>query len=241
MEKIYRPVIGQQVQSRELRELASNDQKIGEIVDSAFDNNMFKNNGGKRVYNGHQLLNRHVIIKYIKRQLEYDAQTCPFTLQGVEHPVYTIIDVDGHKVRIGGVIDRSQLKSDGTLCIIDYKTSSRPQRTKSIESLFDSSRSDRAYHILQALYYCDVITESQSELSKVTAQLVYVKQSPASRADAVSIDGDVVNDFVSQFKDEYHEKLLQTVRRIFTPDADFSATTVTKLCEYCDFKALCGR
>ncbi len=242
MEKIYRPMVGRQVQSCNLEAFAKDNKMIERVVDAAFARHVFKTNigGAKPSYNGHQLLNRHVLIQYVKRQLQYDAQTCPFRLNGLEHSVYTVVQIGEHKVRIGGVIDRSQMTSDDRLCVIDYKTSVHPQTAKDIDSLFDGSKALRAYHILQALYYCDVLAE-QGEKRSVYPQLMYVKQSAAARESAVKIGKDEISDFKSQYKEEYHQQLMDTVERIFNPDTEFSATQVAKNCEYCDFKNLCGR
>ena len=70
---------------------------------------------------------------------------------------------------------------------------------------------------------------------------MYVKQSAAARESAVKIGKDEISDFKSQYKEEYHQQLMDTVERIFNPDTEFSATQVAKNCEYCDFKNLCGR
>lgn len=242
MEKIYRPMIGKQLQSGNLEAMAKDSIMIERVVDAAFAKYVFKTNigGAKPSYNGHQLLNRHVLILYVKRQLLYDAQTCPFRLNDLEHSVYTIVQVGGHKVRIGGVIDRSQLTPDGRLCVIDYKTSVHPQTAKDIDSLFDGNKVSRAYHILQALYYCDVLTEN-GEKKPVYPQLMYVKQSAAARESSVKIDKEEISDFNSQYKEKYHQLLMETLEKIFDQNTEFSATQVAKNCEYCDFKNLCGR
>ena len=238
MERIYRPLVGQQVQSHVLLELARDSKLIEDTVDAAFERNVFGRHGGK-VYNGHQLLNRHVLIEYVGRQLRYDAGRCPFRLLGVERPVYTIIEAGGHRVRIGGIIDRYEQTADGRVRVVDYKTTTKPQTSKDLDMLFDGSKADRAYHILQALYYCDILTEQEERA--VFPQLMYVKQGAESRADSVAIGGEEITDFRQQYKEAYHERLVETIERIFSPDSEFAATAVEKNCEYCDFKALCGR
>ncbi len=240
MERLYKPLVGKQVESHQLLQMAKDTQLLEDTVDRAFDRHVFKHNKGNRIYNGHQLLNRHVLIQYVRRQLEYDAATCPFRLTGLEHEVYTLMQVGGRQVRVGGVIDRSQETQDGRLCIIDYKTSTRAQQTKDVESLFDGNKAGRAYHILQALYYCDVVTQ-EGEKRPVFPQLMYVKQSVAARANAVAIDKAEITDYATEWKEEFHSRLEETVEQIFAEDTEFSATQQPKNCEYCDFKALCGR
>ena len=236
MERLYRPFTGRQVQGAELRALADDEERIGGIVDEAFRRHVLGQGGGEP-YTGHQLLNRHVLKEYVVRQLRYDALRTPFRLLGVETPVYALMDAGGHRVRIGGIIDRHELTADGRVRIVDYKTSTKPQTARDLESLFDPDCPNRAYHLLQALYYCHVVTETEER--PTFPQLMYVKQAAASRADAAAIGKEEVSDFRAQLKDDYSRLLLQTVERIFAPDADFPPTSVTRNCEYCDFRALC--
>ena len=243
MEYIYRPLLNTQVQSATLVRLACDTDRIEQIVDEAFRCHII-GQGGTETYTGHQLLNRHVLTEYVVRQLRYDALRTPFRLLGVEKPVYAYIETSGHRVRIGGTIDRYEMTADGRIRIIDYKTSTHAQSAKDLDSLFDPSRPDRAYHILQALYYCDVITDSGTDTDKkeqlpVFPQLMYVKQAAASRADAVAIGKEEVSDFRLQYKEAFHAHLLHTIEQIFRPDAEFQPTNVARNCEYCDFKALC--
>ncbi len=240
MEKLYRPLVGKQLQSKTLKEMAEDETKIEAAVDAAFDKHVFKTKDGKRVYNGHQLLNRNALTVYVKRQIEYDAEHCPFTLLGLEHTVYTLMEVDGHVVRVGGVIDRSQRQSEGKVCIVDYKTSTTPQTTKSVADLFDGEKKNRASHILQAMYYCEVKTLSEKSDDAVYPQLMYVKQAADKRDEAVKINKEEITDY-KKYSKEFHDLMLKTIERIFSPETEFAATPVVSNCEYCDFKSLCGR
>ncbi|MBQ9364017.1 MAG: PD-(D/E)XK nuclease family protein [Bacteroidaceae bacterium] len=241
MEHIYRPCMGRQVQSSYLLSMARDDEKLSQLVDEAFAVNVFKAPGG--IYNGHQLLNKHVLITYIKMQLQFDAQTCPFTLLGVESPTYAAFSVptDGGPVpvRIGGVIDRYERTADGSIRIVDYKTSSRPQTASNLTALFNPEQKNRSHHVLQALYYCDVMTETETQ--PVFPQLMYVKLPPAKRSLAVQLGKEQISDFRQQLKTEYHEKLLSVIQEIFHPQTVFSMTETMDACKFCDFKTICGR
>ena len=241
MEKLYRPLVGKQMQSKTLKEMAEDEAKIEAAVDAAFDKHVFKVKGGTRMYNGHQLLNRNALTVYVKRQIEYDAEHCPFTLLELEHQVYALIKVDGHVVRVGGVIDRSQRQSDGRVCIVDYKTSTTPQTTKSMEDLFDGEKKNRASHILQAMYYCEVKTLSEKTDAVVYPQLMYVKLATDKRDEAVKIDKAEITDYRKEYGEEFRSLMQETVERIFSPETEFAATPMVSNCEYCDFKILCGR
>ena len=241
MEKLYRPLVGKQVQSKTLKEMTEDEAKIEAAVDAAFDKHVFKTKGGKRIYNGHQLLNRNALTVYVRRQIEYDAEHCPFTLLGLEHQVYALIKVDGHVVRVGGVIDRSQRQSDGRVCIVDYKTSTTTQTTKSVEDMFDGEKKNRASHILQAMYYCEMKTLSEKTDTVVYPQLMYVKMATDKRDEAVKIDKAEISDYRKEYGEEFRSLMHETIERIFSPETEFAATPVVSNCEYCDFKILCGR
>ena len=242
MEHIYQPCLQRQVQSSYLLNMAQDEQKLSQLVDEAFAVNMFKEPQAL-VLNGHQLLNKHVLITYIKMQLKFDAQMCPFTLLGVEAPRYTEFTVPTEAgpipVRIGGVIDRYERTPEGSIRIVDYKTSSRPQTASNLESLFKSELKSRSHHLLQALYYCDVMTETETQ--PVFPQLMYVKQPPSKRAQAVQLGKDLILDFRDQLKADYHEQLLTVIQEIFSPQTSFSQTNCQENCKYCDFKNICGK
>jgi len=274
MERIYRPCVGRQVQSRYLLDTARDDQKLSALVDEAFAVNVFKVNhmGTKSVprnecmpsepiahtlYNGHQLLNKHVLVTYIKMQLQYDARSCPFKLLGVESPAYAILQIKTDQgvipVRFGGIIDRYEQVSDPVLScspvssqqsehirIVDYKTSSREQAANDLASLFDPGKKNRSHHILQALYYCDVLTRQGTSLP-VFPELMYVKLPLSKRSGAVRLGKEPVTDFQTHQALEYHAHLEAVIQEIFNPHTVFSMTTLQDQCNYCDFKSICGR
>lgn len=254
MEKIYGANAGRVLQSNTLKEWAKDTEMIGRLVDEAFAKEFFKIKTGKAEsassyhkphYNGEQLLNRHVIISYVKNQLNYDAQLCPLTILSVETERYMEICIGTEqptRIRIGGIIDRYDkitTENGEVLRIVDYKTSSNVQKAKSIRELFDSSLGNRAYHILQAFYYSDVMT--QTEHNPIAPSLMYVKQAKRNSDVIVKIGKEEITDFAKQCKKEYHELLTDTVSDIFSPDIPFTQTATEKHCEYCDFKAFCER
>ena len=244
MEQIYRPCVGRQVQSRYLLSMAQDTEKLSLLVDQAFAKHVFKTLNSQLPYNGHQLLNKHVLITYIKMQLQYDAQACPFTLLGVEAPAYAQLSVptaDGTvPVRIGGVIDRYERTPEGHIRIVDYKTSSRPQTASSLQALFSPDQKNRSHHLLQALYYCHVVTETETR-QPVYPQLMYVKLPPAKRMQAAQLGKEPISDFRQQLKADYHEQLMAVIQEIFSSQTAFSKTSLPDNCKYCDFKNVCGK
>ncbi|MCM1313471.1 MAG: PD-(D/E)XK nuclease family protein [Bacteroides sp.] len=255
MEKIYGANTGRTLQGDTLREWAKDTEMIGRLVDEAFAKEFFKIKPDKDNqtptfykprYNGEQLLNRHVIISYVRNQLNYDAQLCPLTILGVETERYMEIRTDAAypvRIRIGGIIDRydriTTENGNTQLRIVDYKTSSNVQKAKSIGDLFDSSSPNRAYHILQAFYYSDVMTDT--EHSPIAPSLMYVKQAKKNSEVMVRIGDETITDFATQCKQEYHKLLEDIVSEIFNPDKPFTQDLTEKHCEFCDFKAFCEK
>lgn len=253
MERIYGAHVGRTLQSHTLKEWAKDTEMIAGLVDEAFADEFFKikhNKGAFRQnsrprYNGEQLLNRHVIISYVRNQLNYDAQLCPLTILGVETERYMEISTHSEhpaRVRIGGIIDRYDkvtTEEGEQLRIVDYKTSSSAQKAQSIQELFDSSSPKRAYHILQAFYYSDVITDTEHH--PIAPSLMYVKQAKTGSDIAVKIGNEYITDFSAQCKQEYHALLTDTVSEIFNPDIPFTQDPTEKHCEFCDFKSFCEK
>ena len=244
MEQIYRPCVGRQVQSSYLLSMARDAEKLAALVDQAFAVKVFKdtaNPGG-----GHFLLNKHVLIIYIKMQLEYDARSCPFRLLGVEAPAYATMQIKTPEgivpVRFGGIIDRYEQLGypEGSIRVVDYKTSSRAQTAKGLDSLFERERKDRSHHILQALYYCDVLTRNGAQQQPVYPELMYVKLPVDKRPGPVCLGREPVADFKEQLAADYHAHLEDVVSEIFSSDTAFTKTRLADQCAYCDFKNICG-
>lgn len=253
MEQIYKPLKGRQVQSSYLLNLARDNKAIESIVNESFAINFFQQPKGQKFYapeyNGDNLLNKHVVTRYVKKQLKSDAERCPFTILGVECKRYSTLEIPCDwgtlKVRIGGIIDRMEKVSDAVenpgssqerIRIVDYKTNNKAQSTRNLENLFDGNKANRAYNVLQALYYCSIVSEKES--LPVFPELIYVK--PEVRG-AVKIGKDPVLDFSAEYKKEYDSRLTELLQTMFSPKTDFEKTKLTAHCQYCDFCKLCNR
>lgn len=250
MEHIYRQRIGlgREVQANDLLALVKNTEDIGHLVDEAFNMEFFKRPESEKNrpprYNGEQLLNREVLITYVRDQLRYDATLCPLSVYGVEE-----------KVRLGmlgGTIDRIDCVTiDGQrqLRIVDYKTSSSVKAAKSIDALFERQNPNRSTHILQAFYYADLYTTLHPD-QPVAPALMYVKlargNDPQRQTRPVVTLGSekekiTVTDFAAQCKTDYHQQLQKCIDDIFNPELPFTQDPTGHACQWCNFAQLCGR
>lgn len=258
MDHIYKDCIGlnREVQGNELTTIAGDKTFIENLVDEAFQVEFFKQPEEKKKlhprYNGEQLLNREALITYVQDQLNFDATLCPLKVIDTEYhiPSFTL-ETSKYKVQLGGIIDRIDnvtLEGNRQLRIVDYKTSSNAQSTNTIEALFQIQKSKRAYHILQTLYYTDIYTRLHSD-TPIAPSMMYVKKARTNDNQTVnnvitlgtSKDKTPVTDFTNQCRDEFHQRLTDTIDEIFNPDVSFSQNLSSDTCKYCDFAQFCGQ
>lgn len=250
MESIYRPHIGKVLTATELKKWSMDSKIIGQLVDEGFRKEYFHLPAGHPVkYNGEQLLNREVICRYVKKQLEYDSTLAPLRIDGVENDHHEmVIDTGNAHVKIGGIIDRIDTIFVGTdnekHRIVDYKTSSSAQTFKELDELFDGNKPNRAYHILQTFYYCDIYSRDVDKA--LSPSLMYIKAQSVERNNlmegaVVSCGKDVIDDFGTQFRDSFHDRLVKTVHDIFDSEKPFNQCSNSHTCDLCDFKEFCGK
>ena len=254
MELLYKGFIGRWVDAKTMNDLARNSHAIHAAVDAAFAIELFKEHEeeGRTYhpeYNGEQLLNRHVIIKYIVNQLHYDAQLCPMRIIGLEQKKYVDLTFTDSQtglkrsISVGGTIDRLEEATDGNgqhfIRIVDYKTSAKAQTAKDYSELFDPEHKHRPYHLLQALYYCEVLDEKEHPSMPIVPMLMYIKLPADKRQDSISIGSDnAIHNYVCQSKGDFTPLLSDLLSEIFLRPGGF-AQREQKTCSNCKFKTFC--
>lgn len=232
---------------------------IERIVDKAFKKDLFNVNDNvtfQPEYNGLQLINREVILKYINQLLEIDKALAPFTILAIEGDVYTDVTVattlGDFDIRVGGRIDRLDMvnTSDGgeRIRVIDYKTGSRaPKPLKSVEDIFDTSMitTNHSDYYLQTFMYA-LIVSGKEELNPnhlpVSPALLFIQH---TKADSDGYDPTLlfgkekITDAV-RYKQEYTTMLQKVINRIFEPTEDFKPTEETDRCQFCPYANICG-
>lgn len=149
-EHIYKDLTshGKLINKENLETLLKDEVRLQTYVDNGFKELFFNLPPDEQPeYNGIQLINSAVILKYVQQLLRNDLRYAPFTFVGSEQPVYENITIQATdkiiQSRIGGIIDRMDTK-DGTLRIVDYKTGGDADTPANIASLFipDKKRSN---------------------------------------------------------------------------------------------------
>lgn len=249
-EHIYKDLTthGKVINKEALETLLRNEVKLQDYVDTAFKKLFFNvPQNEKPEYNGVQLINSAVIARYLKQLLQNDLRYAPFTFIASEMEVDEPIDIQTPKgvikSRIGGIIDRMDSK-DGTLRIVDYKTSGDADTPPHVESLFIPDKK-RSNYVFQTFLYAAIMCRKQPTM-KIAPALLYIHRAATETYSPVIQMGEprkpkeAVEDF-SKYEKEYRERLQGLLEEIFNPEKSFTQTEIIEKCTYCDFKALCKR
>lgn len=252
-EHIYKDLTahGKVIDCNSLEKLLQNDVKLQEYVDNGFKELFFNIPLTERPeYNGLQLINSAVILRYIKQLLRNDLRYAPFTFTASEKFVDEEIDIKTPKgvikSRIGGIIDRMDTK-DNTLRIVDYKTGGDAQCPPDVKSLFIQDKK-RSNYIFQTFMYASIVCKKLREKNnplKVAPSLLYIHKAASESYSPVVQMGEArkredVDDF-SIHEDEFREDLNILLEEIFNPETSFSQTEIEEKCQYCDYKDLCKK
>lgn len=238
---------GKEIRKEDIERLLRDDVRLQGYVDRAFKEEFFHVDLNERPeYNGVQLINSKVIGSYLRQLLRNDLQYAPFSMVGMEKKVQEEVTVNTPespiRIRIGGTIDRMDCKDD-TLRIVDYKTGGSPKTPTNIEQLFTPAEG-RPNYIFQTFLYAAIMSRQQS--LKVAPALLYIHRAANENYSPVIEMGEPrkpkipVNNFAF-FEDEFRERLQTLLEEVFGDETPFTQTENTKVCEYCDFRALCKR
>ena len=229
-----------------------------QVVDSAFAKEVFGWNGApgttppKPEYSGLQLINREVIVTYLKRLLEIDLRQAPFTIIGLEKDVCEDCEVSlgdsTFTTSIGGRVDRiDRVVRDGveTVRVVDYKTGGRRMGSlPDVESVFDSGRiKDHSDYYLQALLYCMIVSRSAKASGQgcaVSPALLFIQHAAGDDYDPTLCFGKRKITDVEEFRELFEELVRRTVNEIFDASTPFVPTSDRNICRTCPYAQICG-
>lgn len=246
-EIIYKEVLESRqgmIRRQDIEALLEDDMRLHECVGRAFKALFFKIPNDKRAeYNGLQLLNREMLVTYVRQLLRRDAERAPFRFLGAEHTVYkelTIHPKDNRApftLKIGGTIDRIDEK-EGTVRIVDYKTGHRQQKVRTISELFDPAKKERAYHIFQTLLYASILAEKTTK--PVSPALFYVQLSASPEySPTIQLANEPITD-ITTCDGEFKSLLEKLLDEMFSAQTTFKQTTNEHHCTHCPYRTICG-
>ena len=245
------------VTSDDISYALEHEELTARIVDEAFSEILFnKKNSGKPVeYNGLQLINREVIIKYIRRLLEIDKKLAPFKINDVELSVNKTIRIttsSGERtIQVGGRIDRlDQILDNETgewrMRVVDYKTGRLPLKAVSaIDDLFTIPLDTDKHpdYFLQTMLYATAISDDDKynpDRLPVSPALMFIQHTTGDNYDpTICIGKNKVKD-ITEYSDEFTANLSGVLADIFELEKPFTPTTDKSICSICPYHSLCG-
>ena len=223
-------------------------------IDKAVDD-AFRHELPHAVLGGLHLINREVIIRYLRQLIEIDKTLTPFDILGLECDVVrdlSPLTTHPSPLRIGGRIDRLDQMSDGRIRVVDYKTGSRKLKPlASVEDIFDPAKvHDHSDYYLQTFTYADIVSRQQADILHLTSDIRHHEVSPAllfiQHAAAKDYDPtlcfgkDKILD-IQEHSARFCELLENKVNEIFSPNIPFTPTTDLKVCQSCPYLQMCRR
>ena len=243
---------GNHVTTLAIDDLLKSEVEIEQAVDAAIKRELFQMKDLSRPMpplDGIQLINREVIIKYVRQLLETDRRLTPFTILGLEKKVsmpFEIMGDQSFQTIIGGYIDRLDQVTDPEtgeprIRVVDYKTGGyRLKALPDIEAIFDPQNiKDHSDYYQQAFLYSHIVRRETT--TPVSPALLFIQHAGADDYDpTLCLGKEPVRDIAS-VSDTFMQLLNNKMGEIFDPAQSLTPTDDRKRCDTCPYAAICGR
>jgi CRISPR/Cas system-associated exonuclease Cas4 (RecB family) len=194
---------------------------------------------------GRNLVVTDVILKYVMKTLQRDLELLQTEGAGSFEVLGREVRVHGEfkGQRFKGFIDRLDSFHEGQVRVVDYKTGKVLEDDEKInddnaeaiaDNIFASDVKDRPKIALQ-FYMYDLLLENHP-LAK-GKQMYNCVYSPAK----LFKEAPLTMPRNQRFFNAVSERLEQTLNEMYSLEIPFRRTSDEKICEYCDFKMICGR
>lgn len=258
-ETIYRQLAGAdggRISRESLQAVLNAKIDIERAVDEAFKEELFKadkHSNYRPEYNGLQLINREVIITYLRRLLEVDKQLAPFYIVGLEVDVAESLTVDlgngkQFQTRIGGRIDRlDSVDSDGIgrIRVIDYKTGRDNKGVmNTVEDIFDTENLHKHNdYYLQTFIYSKIVRHDarlNPHGDAVSPALLFIQNATGDNYDPTLCLSKKPMTDIADVSNIIDTLLKAKVNEMFNAAEPFAPTPHTERCASCPYANLCG-
>jgi hypothetical protein len=239
---------GKSAVSREkLDDLLNQPQKIDLVVDRAIAEELFGTAtvSGNRDLSGYNQIIRQVMRTYLIQLMKAERFSVPFSVFDLEGRYVVPISIPQTTanlvVKLGGIIDRIDQRN-GQMVILDYKAGAVKNKFDSVASLFRSEKQPRNEAVFQVFLYSYVFSRLFPE-HDVVPGLLFLRGSYAEEF-SYEIRQTGRKEFISRFADvhEEFEMLLRAcLEELFNQEQPYTQTSDHRVCEHCNYAAICGR
>ena len=242
--------LGFHIEASPILALLKNKVEIERAVDNAIRQELFKLKGNAKMpdLNGLQIINREVIIRYLRQLLKVDAQMAPFDILGLEKPVECDWQIapsgtTPFQTTLGGMIDRLDCVLDDDeekIRVVDYKTGrAKLESMPDVAAIFSQEKIEKhSDYYLQTFLY-SMIVSAQHETRVIPALFFVQQSSQESYNPTLTLGKEIISD-IKAYQPEFEERLKEVVNEIFNPVIPFRPTETTSRCTNCPFKELCS-
>ena len=203
----------------------------------------------KHELSGLQIINREVIIHYLRQLLTIDRRLAPFTIEGLETDVSLSLTVPSLTstppltVSVGGRIDRlDRIVKDGReqIRVIDYKTGSHvPTPLSGVDAIFDPGQlKNHSDYYLQTFLYSIIVSREHPGIA-VSPALLFIQHAGGDDYNPVLKFGKDYVDDVAPHAPVFMERLTAIISEIFDPATPFVPTSDRSRCSGCPYRMLC--
>lgn len=247
----YRQIgTGRQLLSADIQTALRQKGFVERAVDEAIREEMFDNASRIPELNGLQIINREVIVTYLRRLLEIDERLTPFTILGTERSVAMHTEIatsEGHfDLQLRGIIDRLDQVGDSQIRVVDYKTGARALTRKmdTIDEVFAQPmvRDKHPDYYLQTFAYAEMV-RNDAKLNPhhlpVSPALLFIQHAKGDDYDpTLAIGGTTIGD-IGSISTDFMSRLHAVLTQMFEPDEPFRPTDDRQLCAYCPYRMMC--
>lgn len=238
---------GTRIEKAQIEMLLKSKTTIARFVDDAFRRNLPIGAS----YNGLQLINREIVIRFIRQLLLIDLRKAPFDVYGLELNVMTDWQIDTPSLHftttIGGSIDRLDAIDTDTMKmrirVVDYKASHKAAKiANDVDEIFAKTDSHLGYYLQTFIY--SLIVRNDERLNPlhlpVSPALLYIQHAAEEDYDPTLCfkTGKIID--VQTYEQAFTEQLQQLTNEIFDSNTPFTATAEEQKCQYCPYAPLCG-
>ena len=206
-------------------------------------------------FSGEQIIIRDVLHQYLINLLTYDITLTPFRILKLEQYTSVEIPVETQwgpvKLKTGGIIDRMDILSDGTIRIVDYKTGS-PGDSSGVkwENILGGGINHNNYYFQTFVYSLAEAMRPTNENHPIRPFLMYPATVGTKKFhEMLKINEGRNSTDITDFRDhadQFMEGLQQILHRLFSADEETHFLQLDKTeklsdCMFCDFWQLCNR
>ncbi len=260
--QFYNEII-EKTNTREItkKDIELHSKNIKRIVDENFEIEYLKikqRKTPKIEYNQIQNIKKEILIKYLRKLIEIDKNYAPFNIIAMEEGFDKTLEIDGKEIKLGGYIDRIDLKfnadGDAIVRVLDYKTNNYAKKEVRLDQIFfnDDETKKRNDYFFQAFFYSWLITNNQKlqELIpkinsyKIKPEILYIKTSTIENqiSDIYLLNDDKGRRLIDDFDEIYQyfeDNLISCLKDILLLDNNSTYNQNKNDCEYCDFHSIC--